>query len=412
MSRVALALSGGIDSMMSAYLLSKQGYKVTGVYMNSWDFVEEKGYCTGERDYNHASKICDLLNIDFKRVDYVKEYWNLVFTDFLENLRKGKTPNPDVGCNQHIKFGSFFNDFIMKNVEYDYIATGHYASLMYKDEKHILKRAYDKTKDQSYYLSTINSKIFKYTLFPLANIRKQDLKEELIKNKELRTRFDFLLQKKESTGICFIGERKNFKRFLDHYVEKTNSIGVGKFVSVTDGRVISNFKNGGLEFFLTIGQSAKIPGESFRYKMTVVRQMLNKNIERWYVVEKSFANNIILVAPNNHNSLFKKRIRVHNFFWQQLEIDNTSSILDNAFVDCDNNIIFNCHVKYRYRMEPVECKVLVKNTKFRSLLLEFATSQKGVALGQHLTLYLDDEVLGGGEISYIENCFFDDKEEG
>ena len=208
-------MSGGVDSSVAAYLLKKQGYNVIGLFMRNWDSVINNDFlgnpnldndiCPQEEDYNDAVKVCEKLDIPLHRVDFVKEYWDNVFTYFLDELNKGRTPNPDVMCNKYIKFDAFFEK--AKELGADYIATGHYAKIV--DEK--LCKAKDENKDQSYFLAYVDKEKFKNVLFPLGDITKPEVRK-IAEELDLIT-----AKKKDSTGICFIGER-NFSKFLKNYL--------------------------------------------------------------------------------------------------------------------------------------------------------------------------------------------------
>ena len=206
---VVIGMSGGVDSSVAALLLKQQGYKVIGIFMKNWDERDEFGECTATQDSIDARKVCDALNIPFYTVNFVDKYWNNVFSYFIDELKKGRTPNPDVLCNKEIKFKAFL-DYAMK-LGADYIATGHYARVDYSDGKYHLLKGIDSNKDQSYFLSMLGQEQLEKALFPLGSMNKKEVKEIAIKA-GFSTAF-----KKESTGICFIGER-NFKEFLKNYL--------------------------------------------------------------------------------------------------------------------------------------------------------------------------------------------------
>ena len=216
MTKVIVGISGGVDSSVAAYLLKKQGYEVEGLFMRNWDSLmnndilgnptlQNQNICPQEQDYNDAVAVCKKLDIPLHRIDFVKEYWDYVFTYFLDELKKGRTPNPDIMCNKYIKFDYFVKE--AKRLGADYIATGHYAKM----EDGYLKRAKDSNKDQTYFLSQLNKDQLSNVLFPLGDIEKKEVRL-LAKELDLIT-----ANKKDSTGICFIGER-NFKNFLKNYL--------------------------------------------------------------------------------------------------------------------------------------------------------------------------------------------------
>ena len=215
MKTVVIGMSGGVDSSVAALLLKKQGYNVIGLFMRNWDSTINNDYlgnpnlsndiCPQEEDYNDAKKVCETLNIPLHRVDYVKEYWDNVFTYFLDELKKGRTPNPDVMCNKYIKFDLFINKALELGA--DYIATGHYAKIIDGN----LYKAKDLNKDQSYFLAYVGKDKFKNVIFPLADLEKPEVRKIAEENGLITAK------KKDSTGICFIGER-NFKNFLKNYL--------------------------------------------------------------------------------------------------------------------------------------------------------------------------------------------------
>ena len=209
--KVVIGMSGGVDSSVAAHLLLKEGYEVIGLFMRNWDAsinndimgnpTINNNICPQEEDYNDAKDVCDKLGIPLYRIDFVKEYWDYVFTYFLDELKKGRTPNPDIMCNKYIKFDLFIKE--AKRLGADYIATGHYA----RKEGEYLLRGVDDNKDQTYFLSQLNKEQLTNVLFPVGNLNKEEVRiiaEEI----GLST-----AKKKDSTGICFIGER-NFKEFL------------------------------------------------------------------------------------------------------------------------------------------------------------------------------------------------------
>ncbi|XP_026926232.1 mitochondrial tRNA-specific 2-thiouridylase 1 isoform X2 [Acinonyx jubatus] len=251
---VVCALSGGVDSAVAALLLKRRGYQVTGVFMKNWDSLDEHGVCTADRDCEDAYRVCQILDIPFHQVSYVKEYWNDVFSDFLSEYEKGRTPNPDIVCNKHIKFSCFFH-YAVDNLGADAVATGHYARTSLEDEevfqqKRIkrpeglfrdrfevrnavkLLQAADSFKDQTFFLSQVSQDALRRTLFPLGGLTKDFVKKIAAEN-----RLHHVLQKKESMGICFVGKR-NFENFILQYLQPRP----GKFISIEDNRVLGTHK--------------------------------------------------------------------------------------------------------------------------------------------------------------------------
>ena len=229
MAKVIVGMSGGVDSSVAAIILQKQGYEVEGLFMRNWDTSVNGDYlgnpdldndiCPQEQDYNDALAVCEKLNIPLHRIDFVKEYWDFVFTYFLDELKKGRTPNPDVMCNKYIKFDLFLEEALKLGA--DYVATGHYARL--KNGK--LLRSIDTQKDQTYFLSQVKKENFEKVLFPIGDMTKDEVRK-IAKDYGLIT-----ANKKDSTGICFIGER-NFKKFLENYLPNTP----GEIIDIEIGR--------------------------------------------------------------------------------------------------------------------------------------------------------------------------------
>ena len=206
---VVVGISGGVDSSVAAYLLKQQGYEVVGLFMQNWQ-SEPGEVCTSEIDFEDASQVCDLLEIKLHRANFSDDYWDRVFNDFLDEHKKGRTPNPDILCNREIKFKSFLD--YAKKIGADFMATGHYADLLFKKEKTYLRRSIDLNKDQTYFLHEVSSNEFKQCLFPLANLTKPEVRE-IAKSIQLPNR-----NKKDSVGICFVGER-NMKDFLNRFID-------------------------------------------------------------------------------------------------------------------------------------------------------------------------------------------------
>ncbi|XP_046502576.1 mitochondrial tRNA-specific 2-thiouridylase 1 isoform X2 [Equus quagga] len=251
---VVCALSGGVDSAVAALLLRRRGYQVTGVFMKNWDSLDEHGVCTADKDCEDAYRVCQILDIPFHQVSYVKEYWNDVFSDFLNEYEKGRTPNPDIVCNKHIKFSCFFR-YALDNLGADAVATGHYARTSLEDDevfqqKHVkrpeglfrnrfevrnavkLLQAADSFKDQTFFLSQVSQDALRRTLFPLGGLTKDFVKKIAAEN-----RLHHVLQKKESMGICFVGKR-NFENFILQYLQPRP----GKFISIEDNKVLGTHK--------------------------------------------------------------------------------------------------------------------------------------------------------------------------
>ena len=353
MKTVVIGMSGGVDSSVAAILLKKAGYNVIGLFMRNWDSTINNDYlgnpnlnnniCPQEQDYNDALEVCRKINIPLHRVDFVKEYWDFVFTYFLEELKKGRTPNPDVMCNKYIKFDLFVKE--AKKLGADYIATGHYARLI--DGK--LAKAVDKNKDQSYFLAYVNKDIFKDVLFPLGEIEKPEVRK-IAKEYGLVT-----ASKKDSTGICFIGER-NFTQFLENYLPNIP----GDIVNIDTGEILG--KHIGLMYY-TIGQ----------------RRGLNigGTKDRTFVVKKDLDKNILYVAVGD---------------------DNSTAIIEEFNYLTDKRPS-KCTCKFRYRQSDID--INVKYLDNNNLLLSYKGS-KAVTPGQFCVLYDKDISLGGGIIKEVK----------
>ena len=292
-------MSGGVDSSVAAILLKEQGYEVIGLFMRNWDATINNDFlgnptindniCTQEQDYNDALAVAKKINIPLYRVDFIKEYWDYVFTYFLDELKKGRTPNPDIMCNKYIKFDMFLKE--ANKLGADYVATGHYARI--KDGK--LLRGIDNNKDQTYFLSQVSKEHLKNVLFPVGHLNKKEVREIALK-------YDLITaSKKDSTGICFIGER-NMTKFLENYLPNLP----GDIVDIATGKVIG--KHIGLMYY-TIGQ----------------RRGLNigGNLERQFVVGKDLKKNILYTAVGEDNPyLFSDSCIIDSLV---LNTDDTSS---------------------------------------------------------------------------------------
>ena len=357
MTKVVIGISGGVDSSVAALLLKKQGYEVIGLFMRNWDSTINNDYlgnpnldnviCPQEQDYNDALKVCQKLDIPLHRVDFVKEYWDFVFTYFLDELKKGRTPNPDIMCNKYIKFDLFIEK--AKELGADYVATGHYA----RTENGNLLRAKDLNKDQSYFLAYVGKDKFKNVLFPIGDLEKPDVRKIAIEA-GLAT-----ATKKDSTGICFIGER-NFTKFLENYLPNQN----GKIVNIETNEVVG--EHIGLMYY-TLGQRRGLN--------------LGGNEDKSYVVKKDLENNILYVASGDENKYL---------------YSNTAIIEDfNFLTDLKPE---KCTTKFRYRQKDIPVNVEYLNNNMIKLTYEGA---KAVTPGQFCVLYLGDICLGGGIIKEV-----------
>lgn len=357
MKKVIVGVSGGVDSSVALILLKNQGYEVEGLFMRNWDSLVnndikgnptlENDICTQEQDYNDAKKVCDKLGVKLHRVDFVKEYWDYVFTYFLEELKKGRTPNPDVMCNKYIKFDLFIKE--AKKYGADYIATGHYAKMKNGN----LYKATDDNKDQTYFLAQLTNKQLENVLFPIGNLKKTEVRE-IAKKYDLITK-----DKKDSTGICFIGER-NFKKFLSNYLPNKE----GKIINIETNKEIGNHI--GLMHY-TIGQRKGLNIGGTKDKLFVVGKNLNKNI--LYVCE-----------GENNKYLY-----------------SDSCIIDNLVLNTKEKIK-NCNAKFRYRSKDVSVSLEYLNND--EILVKY-NEVKSVTPGQVCALYLEDRCIGSGIIKEV-----------
>lgn len=358
MKKVVVGISGGVDSSVSAYLLKKQGYEVVGLFMRNWDANVNndiignptlgESICPQEQDYNDAKVVCEKLGIELRRVDFIKEYWDYVFTYFLDELKNGRTPNPDVMCNKYIKFNFFAKE--AKKMGADFIATGHFARL--KNGK--LLRGIDKNKDQTYFLSETSKEQLKNVIFPVGNYTKEEVRK-IAHELGLIT-----AEKKDSTGICFIGER-NFSKFLENYLPNKD----GNVVDIDTNKIIG--KHIGLMHY-TIGQ----------------RRGLNiggtKN--RMYVVGKDLNKNILYVSSNKDESYL---------YSDSCIVDTINWISDRKPTKCT--------AKFRYRQEDNE--VYLEYNDNGTILVKYPQKVKSVTPGQACVFYDGDECLGGSIIKQV-----------
>jgi len=351
---VVIGMSGGVDSAVAAYLLKNAGYNVIALFMRNWDstingeeFENNDIICPQERDYNDAKMVCEKLDIPLHRVDFIKEYWDYVFKYFLEELKKGRTPNPDLLCNKYIKFDLFKKEAIKLGAKY--MATGHYARV--KDGR--LLRAVDLNKDQTYFLADITKEQLKDVLFPIGNLNKPEVRK-IAEEQGL-----VVATKKDSTGICFIGER-NYQKFVQNYLKENK----GDIIDVKTKEVIGTHT--GLMNY-TIGQRRNVG--------------ISGNAERHFVCGKDVANNILYVTIGDEEYLYS----------DECIIDNVNFISDERPTKCT--------AKFRYRGEdhPVELQYLENN----EIKVKYPLKAKSVTPGQACVLYLGDECLGCGFIKEV-----------
>ncbi|QDJ13559.1 tRNA 2-thiouridine(34) synthase MnmA [Mergibacter septicus] len=354
--KVIVGMSGGVDSSVSAYILQQQGYQVEGLFMKNWEEDDGTEYCSAAADLADAQAVCDKLGIHLHKINFAAEYWDNVFEYFLQEYKAGHTPNPDILCNKEIKFKAFL-EYAAEDLGADYIATGHYVRGRDVNGKAQLLRGLDSNKDQSYFLYTLSHQQIEQSLFPVGELDKpvvRQIAEEL----DLIT-----AKKKDSTGICFIGERK-FKDFLARYLPAQPGN-----IKTVDGEIIG--QHDGLMYY-TLGQrkGLKIGG------------LKNAGDEAWYVVDKHLQLNELIVAQgHNHPRLFSKGLIAEQLHW----VDRT--VLSEPLF---------CTVKTRYRQQDVACKVIPLDQE--TLEVHFEQPQIAVTPGQSAVFYLNEVCLGGGII--------------
>ncbi|MDE6597353.1 MAG: tRNA 2-thiouridine(34) synthase MnmA, partial [Clostridia bacterium] len=337
---VVVGMSGGVDSSAAALILKRQGYNVIGLYMLNWEEEDARGACSAEADYADVQRVCSALDIPYYSVNFAKQYEERVFSYFLAEYKAGRTPNPDVLCNREIKFGPF-RDYA-QSLGADFVATGHYCKIEHSDGRHRLLKSADAGKDQTYFLNQVREEQLANVLFPLADMPKTEVRK-LAEENGLAT-----ASKKDSTGICFIGER-NFRKFLQNYLPAQS----GKILTLDGEKVGEHI---GLMYY-TIGQRKGLDlggraGEE----------------GRWFVVKKDLQNNILYVSHGDESPLYSKACRVSGLNWIGFKPD----------------ISFDCTAKFRYRQSEQKVRVTLKDG---GALVEFNEPQRAVTEGQYAVFY-------------------------
>lgn len=363
--KVLVGLSGGVDSAIAAYLLKQQGHDVTCCFMRNWDsFLNddvlgnktlENDVCPQESDYNDAKSVAQMLGLELLRIDYIKEYWDYVFKNFIEEYSVGRTPNPDILCNKYIKFDSFLN--FAKEKGFDAIATGHYIKAV-DNEVREYHKAHDLSKDQSYFLVQVKKEALDYCLFPLGDIDKVEVRE-IAEKLNLS-----IAKKKDSTGICFIGER-DFRKFLQNYIPMKP----GKIIDVDSLEIIGEHEG---VYYYTIGQRKgfKVGGQGGPY----------------YCVGKNVKENLLyLTSVKNEHYLESDRAYIKGVNW----------LSDKDIDDID----IGCKFRYRQPDQPVHLKKISDN----EVMLTYPQKIKAVTPGQQAVFYLNDQMIGGGIIDKTFN---------
>jgi len=352
--KIIVGMSGGVDSSVCALLLKQQGYEVSGLFMKNWEDYPD-GNCPAVEDAKDVMDVCEVLGIEMDGINFAEQYWERVFAYFLEEYKAGRTPNPDILCNKEIKFKAFLDYALEQGA--DKIATGHYAKIEQRDGRFYLLKAQDHNKDQTYFLYTLGQQQLSKTLFPLADIPKPRVRE-LAQEAGLPNH-----AKKDSTGICFIGEFK-FKEFLNRYLPAQQGE-----MRTPEGEVVG--KHDGLMFY-TLGQRQGLG----------IGGRKSSNGEPWFTVGKDLENNVLVVAQgHNHPMLFSDALQASKLDWVSGQAPQTP---------------YRCFAKTRYRQPDQACVITqISNGRCE---VEFDEPQRAVTPGQSVVFYQGDECLGGGII--------------
>ena len=360
--KILVGLSGGVDSAVAAYLLKQQGHDVTCAFMRNWDSLANDDFsgnptlndpiCPQEADYNDAMAVAEKLGLKLLRIDFIKEYWDDVFRTFLEEYKKGRTPNPDILCNRYIKFDSFMR--FAREQGFETVATGHYAKCGTEDGKAVLMKADDRNKDQSYFLAEIRREVLDHVVFPLGSIEKPEVRR-IAEELDLS-----IADKKDSTGICFIGER-NFRQFLSNYLPMKP----GKIINISGKKEVGTHKG---VMYYTIGQRKGLDiggiGPFF---------VVGKNVER---------NELYVTDPAHEDYLYSDSCLISEVNWL-----------------ADRELPLNCAAKFRYRQ--ADNPVTISLNEDGTLLASYPQLIRSVTPGQEAVIYDGDTVICGGRIENI-----------
>jgi tRNA-specific 2-thiouridylase len=356
-TKVVVGMSGGVDSSVTAYLLQRQDYQVCGVFMRNWRETNPEFPCTATEDARDALGVCDTLGIELDAVDFSQEYWQRVFAYFLDEYRHGRTPNPDILCNKEIKFKAFLDHALAQGA--DFIATGHYARIRERNGTYQLLKARDLTKDQTYFLYTLGQRQLARSLFPVGELQKSEVRRIAAEQGFANA------AKKDSTGICFIGER-DFNKFLSHYLPAQPGA-----IRDPDGKRLGN--HNGLMYY-TLGQRKGIG----------IGGRKDGAESPWYVVDKDMAGNTLIVAQgHDHPLLYHRGLRAGALHW----------VAGNP-----PDFPLHCRAKTRYRQSDQDCLLTYDENDGYSVA--FDQAQRAITPGQSVVFYQDEVCLGGGIIEH------------
>jgi tRNA-specific 2-thiouridylase len=353
--KVIVGMSGGVDSSVTAHLLLQQGYQVEGLFMKNWQESDAEVYCTAAEDFKDAEDVANLLGIKLHSINFAAEYWDRVFAHFLDEYRAGRTPNPDVLCNREIKFKAFLDYALALGAEH--IATGHYAKVIKENNHFHMRLSSDEGKDQTYFLYMLGQKALSHTLFPLGDLTKDEVREIATQQKLPNHK------KKDSTGICFIGERK-FRDFLSQYLPANPGD-----IETTDGEYLGEHQ--GLMYY-TLGQRQGLG----------IGGKQGSEEKPWFVAKKDLRRNrLIVVQGHDHPLLFSDALNCSQLHW----------VTGNP-----PTLPLSCHCRIRHRQALQACTI--EPAEDGLLHITFPQPQRAVTPGQSIVFYLDDDCLGGGII--------------
>ncbi|GJM05223.1 MAG: tRNA-specific 2-thiouridylase MnmA [marine bacterium B5-7] len=357
-NKIIVGISGGVDSSVTAMLLKEQGYEVEALFMKNWNDTTEDGACLWETDVEDAMMVCDKLDIPLNTVDLSSDYWDKVFKNFLSEYKSGRTPNPDVLCNQEIKFKAFLEH--AENLGATKIATGHYARIQQQADTFELLKGLDQNKDQSYFLCRLNQSQLQKAMFPIGELDKAEVR--------LRAEQAGLIthNKKDSTGICFIGEQP-FRQFLSRYIPPDPGA-----IKTIDEKIIGEHEG---VFYYTLGQRQGLG----------IGGVKGASDAPWYVVQKNIEENELIVAQDHdHPLLHSHKLTASSINWVSGEMPD---------------VPYKCQAKNRYRQADQSCTI--EKIENGSCSVSFDLSQRAITPGQFIVFYKEDACLGGGIIDSV-----------